>query len=159
MARWNLPDVPHKGWILVDCVDLGASVFDSNNIRYETCEMCHNEKIRYIHILKHPLYPNEIHVGCVCACKLTEDYVKPREIEKELQNRYLRRSNFLKQKWIRNINGNLILNYKGERITAIERNGSYGFVFKDVWVWDFQGRRISDLDTLKLAAFNVFDNR
>lgn len=157
MTEWNIQGIPHKGWKLVDCIDLGANGSGSNGIRYESCEMCNQERIRYVHILRHPNYPNEIRVGCVCACKMTGDYDTPHEFEKKLHNRFLRKNNFLKQNWIRNPNGNLVLHYKNETITAIERNCSYGFVFKGNWVWSYQGRKIQDLDTLKLAAFDLFD--
>ena len=50
MARWDNPGIPHKGWTLVGCVDLGEGVYGDDEIEYETCEMCHNEKIRYVHI-------------------------------------------------------------------------------------------------------------
>lgn len=158
MARWDNPGIPHKGWILVGCVDLGEDTYGDNEIEYETCEMCHNERIRYVHILKHPDYPGEIRVGCDCACKMTEDYVTHPEDERKLRNRASRKRNFIKQEWTKNLNGNWILRYKGDRITAIERNGEYGFVYHNHWVWDYKGRKIHDLETLKLAAFDVFDN-
>lgn len=84
MARWDNPGIPHKGWMLVECIDLGEGVYGDDEIEYETCEMCHNEKIRYVHILTHPNYPGEIHVGCDCACKMTEDYITHPENKKIL---------------------------------------------------------------------------
>ncbi len=158
MARWDILGIPHIGWTLVRCIDLGENVSGDDEIEYETCEMCHNEKIRYVHVLTHPDFPGEIRVGCDCACKMTEDYVTHPENEKRLRNRASRKRNFLKQEWTRNYNGNWILHYKGERITAIERNGGYGFVYHNRWVWDFKDQRIRDLNTLKLAAFDVFDS-
>ena len=65
--------------------------------------------------------------------------------------------NFMKQPWNINRNGNLVLRYKGEQITAIERNGRYGFVYQDTWTWRYRNREIYDLETLKAAAFEVFD--
>ena len=157
MARWDKPGIPHKGWIQVDCIDLGVGLFGDEAIKYEICEMCHNERIRYVHILTHPNYLGEIRVGCVCACKMTGDYDSPREDEQRLRNRANRRINFFKQNWVRNQKGNLILRYKGEIITAIERNECYGFVFHNNWFWNYCDRPIRDFYTLKLAAFEVFD--
>lgn len=54
MARWNKADVPHKGWKHIGIEDLGEDVYPGEEIRYEQCEMCGNEKIRYVHILTHP---------------------------------------------------------------------------------------------------------
>lgn len=156
MARWDNAGIPHKGWTLVECIDLGADASD-DEIEYETCEMCHNERIRYVHILTHPDYPGEIRVGCDCACKMTEDYISHPENERRLKNRATRRRNFIKQEWVRNYKGNLVLRYKGEHITAIERNGFFRFVYHGEWVQHYKGRKIADLNTLKLAAFETFD--
>lgn len=157
MARWDNLGIPQKGWMLIGCVDLGEEVLDDGEIKYETCEMCHNEKVRYVHILTHPDYSGEIRVGCDCACKMTEDYETHPENERRLKNRSNRRKNFLKQDWVRNNNGNWVLRYKGGCITAIERNGNYGFVCNGKWVWTYKRRKINDLQTLKFAAFEEFD--
>ena len=61
------------------------------------------------------------------------------------------------QEWEKNYKGNYVLRYKGRHITAISRNGAYGFVCDGNWVWKYRGRRIMDLDTLKMAAFDAFD--
>ena len=153
MTRWDTPDVPHKGWVLVGYEDIK----EDPDADYETCEMCGNEKIRFLHILSHPEYNGVMRVGCNCAEKMTDDYVTHREHESYMQKRAGRRKNFMKQEWRKNNNGNWVLNYKGDRITAIERNGSLGFVFHNNWVWFYKGQRIRDLETLKLAAFDVFD--
>ena len=48
MVRWNKADVPHKGWKYIGIEDLGEDVYPGEEIRYEQCEMCGNEKIRNI---------------------------------------------------------------------------------------------------------------
>lgn len=51
--HWNLPDIPHKGWRLLDVIDIredGQSVEDTE---YETCMMCGNGRIRFVHIVEH----------------------------------------------------------------------------------------------------------
>lgn len=157
MARWDNPGIPHKGWTLVGCIDLGEDVYDDDEIKYETCEMCHNDRIRYVHILTHPDYPGQIHVGCDCACKMTEDYQTHPEDERRLRNKANRRKSFLKQEWYRSRNGNLVLNYKGEYITAVERQGQWSCVYKNRWTNRYHGQPITDLNILKLAAFQAFD--
>ena len=99
----------------------------------------------------------EIRVGCICACKMTGDYDTAPEQERKIRNRSARRRNFLKQEWEKNYKGNYVLRYKGRHITAISRNGAYGFVCDGNWAWKYRGRRIMDLDTLKIAAFDAFD--
>ena len=48
MIRWNKADIPHKGWKYIGIEDLGEDVYPGEEIRYEQCEMCGNEKIRYV---------------------------------------------------------------------------------------------------------------
>ena len=63
---WDQPDVPHKGWIFLDVIDTETAE--------ATCEMCGNERIRYVHMMAHADYPERLSVGCVCAEKMSDDY-------------------------------------------------------------------------------------
>lgn len=47
----------------------------------------------------HPDYAEEIHVGCVCAEKMTDDYINPRKSERALKNRNSRKNNFNRAQW------------------------------------------------------------
>lgn len=75
---WNQPDVPHKGWIFLDVIDTETAE--------ATCEMCGNERIRYVHIMAHADHSERLRVGCVCAEKMADDYVNPRRRERILRN-------------------------------------------------------------------------
>lgn len=160
MARWNKADVPHKGWKHIGIEDLGEDVYPGEEIRYEQCEMCGNEKIRYVHILTHPEFDGELRVGCDCASKMTNDYVNPREHERNYRNRTNRRMNFLRQEWIRKPEtGNYTLRYRGERITIMKSKfgPGWGVMFHNESRWEYNGRKIRDLETAKLVAFEMFD--
>ena len=74
MARWDRPGIPHKGWNYIGIEDFGEDALPGEEIPYEQCEMCGNEKIRYVHILTHPEFNGEIRVGCSCAAKMMENY-------------------------------------------------------------------------------------
>lgn len=74
--RWDKKDIPHKGWTEIGMEDLGEEAEFGEDIEYERCEMCGNEKIRYVHIMTHPEFPGELRVGCICACHMTDDYRK-----------------------------------------------------------------------------------
>lgn len=63
---------------------------------YETCMMCGNEKIRYVHIVEHAEVGEAFRVGCTCAVKMTNDYLNPERRERELRNRANRRINWSK---------------------------------------------------------------
>lgn len=45
--RWDKKDIPHKDWIEIGMEDLGEEAEFGDEIQYEQCEMCGNEKIRY----------------------------------------------------------------------------------------------------------------
>lgn len=160
MAHWDKPNIPHKGWTEIGMEDLGEEIEPGEEIKYKQCEMCGNERIRYVHILSHPEYPGEIHVGCDCAERMTEDYVNPDKNERNLRNRVNRKRNFMKQVWhINPRTGNYVLRYKGENITIMRsRYGSgWGVIYANKSYWQYNGRKINDLHTAKLVAFNFFD--
>ena len=115
MARWSQEGIPHKGWRYVDVEDVCEGLAGDNERVYEQCQMCRNERIRYVHILTHPEFDGEIRVGCDCAAKMTDDYVNPQQRERDLKNRLNRKKNFVKQDWyVHPRSGNLVLPYKGD---------------------------------------------
>ena len=65
MNLWDVKGVPHSGWKCEGVIDVGDGASSSDEIDYEQCEMCGNEKIRYVHIMKHDNYFKELRVGCV----------------------------------------------------------------------------------------------
>ncbi|MDQ6755319.1 MAG: hypothetical protein M3004_00130 [Bacteroidota bacterium] len=96
---WNIPGIPHKGWILMDVIDVreeGQSEWETD---YETCMMCGNERIRYIHLVEHKEVAEEFRVGCICAERMTNDYVNPKHREKKLRNKSVRRTNWIQKEW------------------------------------------------------------
>jgi hypothetical protein len=158
MNRWDKSGIPHKGWQFKRIEDPGGEG-DCDDITYEQCDMCGKEKIRYVHILGHPDY-GEIRVGCVCASKMLEDYVNPQQRENDLKNRLNRRRSFMKQNWkYKGSTGNYYLRYKGEYITiARSKYGpGLGVIFRNQSVWKYNDKKINDLHTAKMTAFELFD--
>ena len=98
-GRWDQSGVPHKGWDCVDVVDLRADGGPADETDYATCQMCGNEKIRYVHVMAHPDLAENLEVGCVCAEKMSNDYEGPRRREAKLRNRAVRRTRWLQRKW------------------------------------------------------------
>lgn len=135
MAEWNKPGIPHKGWQCIDVYDLGENAESSEDIEYERCEMCNNEKIRYVHVMKHSEYKELLRVGCNCAEKMSEDYENPCKRETDLKNKAVRRRNFNRKEWnFNSAKGTYSKKYKGEYITIKE--GKFGG-----WGVFFAGRR------------------
>ena len=46
MARWEREGIPHKGWKEIGIEDLGEDLEFGDDVEYEQCEMCGQEKIR-----------------------------------------------------------------------------------------------------------------
>ena len=114
--RWDQPGVPHKGWHCVDVVDLRADGESADETDYATCQMCGNEKIRYVHIMEHPDLDENFDVGCVCAEKMSGDYEGPKRREAKLRNRAARRTRWLQRKWRVSAKGNSSLNVDGHNL-------------------------------------------
>jgi hypothetical protein len=77
-GRWDKPEVPHKGWSFVTMEDAKDASC--------TCEMCGNEHVRYVHIMSHPGHQT-LRVGRICAEKMQNDYLAPRQREQEFKRR------------------------------------------------------------------------
>lgn len=52
MRRWDQLGIPHKGWILEGVEDIKEGHEFGEHFEYETCEMCQNERIRYVHLFE-----------------------------------------------------------------------------------------------------------
>ena len=158
--RWDQENIPHKGWTEIGMEDLGENTEFGEEIMYEECQMCGNERIRYVHIMTHPKVNREFRVGCICASKMADDYVNPQKKERDLKNRVKRKQNFMRKEWKLNPRtGNMVLKYKGEHITIMKsKYGSgWGVIYAGNSIWEYNGKKIRDFETAKLVAFNLFD--
>lgn len=145
-GRWDKPGVPHKGWFCIDVEDRDEPT--------ETCAMCGNERIRFVHIMQHQEYPEDIGVGCICAEKMSDDYVGPKERERKLRNKAARKSRWLTRDWRVSAKGNEFLNVDGFNITIFQyrkgyKAGKWGFKVGD----DFGPKGYTTTAEAKLAAF------
>lgn len=149
---WNIPGVPHKGWSLYDVIDVRGEGQEELETDYETCMMCGNERIRYVHIVSHPEVNHEFRVGCVCAEKMTNDYFNPRRLERDLRNRASRRANWLNKDWKFSKNGNRYLKIDGKFVTIYKdkRTGKYKVSIDST----FGKKSFENLAEAKVAAFN-----
>jgi hypothetical protein len=150
--HWKQQGVPHKGWTLTDVIDVredGQSEYETD---YETCMMCGNEKIRYVHLVTHEEISEEYRVGCVCAEKMTNDYINPKKREKELRNRTNRRVNLVKKDWRRSPNGNHYINYEKHHLLIYKDKKTNKYKVK---VGEkFGNKTFNTLEQAKIAAFN-----
>lgn len=130
----NTPGCPKANWTWLDCIDLKEDEgreFDE----YEDCEFCGQEKIRFVHELKHSDWPSVIRVGRICAARYTS--TSSAELAKHeaiLKNRSQRRQNFPRLKsWKTSSKGNRHIDYLDHRILIVTRQGGYGLKIDDRW--------------------------
>jgi hypothetical protein len=150
--EWNLPNIPHKGWVLEDVIDIREDGKTPDETDYETCMMCNNERIRYVHILSHQEVEEKYKVGCVCAEKLTNDYVNPKRLEKLLKLKSSRRANWLKKQWGVTEKQNLTVVYQGFRIIIFTDKKTKKFKCKIGENWG-----VKEFDTLEMIKIAIFD--
>ena len=117
-GKWSQAGVPHRGWTCVDVEDLEELA--------QFCEMCESAEIRYVHLMKHPDYPETLGVGCVCAERMEEDYVNPRLREKKIRSRAHRRNTWPKRQWKVSSKGNSYLNTEGFNLVVFPVSGPGG---------------------------------
>ena len=148
-GKWDQLGIPHKGWNAVDVEDLGEPA--------ATCEMCRSRTIRYVHRVEHTQYDGQLRVGRVCAEKMTDDKVNPRERERRLRTEARQRVQWLARTWKVSSNGNPHLNADGVRVDVLPLN-----LGRDAGKFRY---RIGDksnfgsyltLEDAKLAAFDAW---
>ena len=149
---WKQQGIPHKGWSLIDVIDVREDGQAEWETEYETCMMCGNEKIRYVHIVEHREVGEEFRVGCNCAAKMTDDYINPERREKELRNRANRRINWTKKQWKSSKNGNYYLNIESRHLLIYTDSKTRKFKVK---IGEIFGHKTFDsIEKAKIAAFN-----
>jgi hypothetical protein len=153
--RWNTLNIPHKGWVLLDVIDIREDGQSEEETDYETCMMCNNERIRYVHIVMHSEVKEEFKVGCVCAEKMTNDYLTPKKLEKKLKQRTAKRINWVKKIWKSTENGNYTLNYQEHRLLIFKDQKTKKYKCKIGEVW---GKKSFDnMEQAKNAVYNGID--
>lgn len=97
MNKWKDETFPLVGWKCVGVKDLGEGIF-VGEIPYLQCEMCGHEKIRYVHLMKHPDVKEVLRVGRQCAVKLTGDADKAKRREQDAVSFTRRLHTFMKKR-------------------------------------------------------------
>lgn len=153
---WNTPNIPHKGWACVDVFDVRADGAPVEETNYETCEMCGNERIRFVHLMRHQEHDGELRVGCVCAEKMSGDYQTPKRREKVLRSRADRRAKWLARKWRRSAKGNLWIKAGDYHVVVAAELGQLGKVRG--FINNKRGRFLYESeDAARLALFDAIE--
>ena len=64
--------------------------------------------------MQHPHISGQYRVGCICAEKMSDDYVEPKIREGLLKSYTQKRSRWMNRKWLTSRKGNLYLKIKGQ---------------------------------------------
>jgi len=151
--RWDKVGIPHKGWTCIDVVDLRGDGSDADETSYETCQMCGHEKIRFVHVMEHTDQEDSLRVGCVCAEKMSGDYVGPKQREAKLRNRAARRTRWLQRKWRVSAKGNSFMNVDGYNLGVhMNQSKRWGYRIDS----RFGMKTFATKDEAKLALFDDF---
>jgi hypothetical protein len=149
VGKWSQAGVPHRGWSCMGVEDLGAPE--------ATCEMCETQEIRYVHTMHHADYAADLEVGCICAERMEDDYVGPRQREKALRSAAGRKKRWLSRAWKISARGNPFINTDGFNITIFRNtDGTWGGRIEE----SDSGRSVASKrtylseDAAKLAAFD-----
>ena len=152
---WSKPGVPHKGWLCVDVYDVRADGASAEEADYATCEMCGQERIRFVHVVEHEVFPGQLSVGCICAEKLSGDYVNPRSQEAKLKRKSSRKGKWLTRKWRSSAKGNEYINVDWYNLGVVPdkyRPGMWKYRIDD----QFGMKSYQTSDQAKLALFEEF---
>ena len=148
LSDWHcvqIDDMAEVGWIA------------GNGMGHATCELCGCEKVRFVHVMRHERYFEDINVGCVCAGVMEGDVLAARERERKMTNRAKRKRNYLKRRWESNYNGRHILRYKNQWVVIWLLHGQYGVICGNKSASDYKGKRITNFLTAVHAAFDLVD--
>lgn len=146
LVKWG---APVKEWECIGVLDSG----DDSSV----CELCGCGKVRYVHVMHHDWYFENVYVGCICAGVLEGDVLAAKERERIVRNRGKRKQTFLKKKWMEGNDGERFLMYRARRIEIYVRNGGFGVICEDGCAWDYKGRKITNFLTAVHAAFDLVD--
>ncbi len=88
---WEL-GAPLNGWRCIRVSDHESDDF--------TCELCGCTRVRYVHVMEHPHFPQTLSTGCICAGIMEEDILGAKRREREVRRRSQRKANYLKKEWV-----------------------------------------------------------
>jgi len=156
MSRlWDQPGIPHKGWRPINVEDLQETQGECYDP--ETCEMCGQESLRYVHTMRHNDY-DDLRVGCICAGHMANDKEGAREREKRVANLSKRRGKWLTRQWRRSRSGNEFLNVDGHNVAVFPdkfNTGKWKYKISDGEDVIWGPKKFNTINEAKLALFNA----
>jgi hypothetical protein len=139
---------PLEGWSCINVVD--------HENETNVCELCGCSKVRYMHIMHHEDFYENLSVGCVCAGVMEGDMLAAKNRERVMKNRARRKQHFpYWRRWKSTSTGNYLLKYHGLLIFInVQSYNQYTVCCNDRHVYQYKGKPI---DSFKYAAYAAFD--
>lgn len=153
IARLESIGAPLDGWFCEDVITKPVAEF--------TCELCDYDRIKYVHVMVHPQWPDKFNVGCVCDGTMSGNMLAAQERDDAAKRRDSRKRAFMKKQWVEHPAGFMVLPKTRKTITA-EIDSFRGREFYTVSVggepyqW-WNNLRIETLDAAKTVAFEVLE--
>lgn len=159
LKEWG---APLKDWHCVNLIDMQEDYDGGTSASFATCELCDCAKVRYVHVMDHPLYFEEVRVGCICASIMEGNFLAAKERERLMRNRHNRRKNYLKKQWTEIDRGvyarQFRLEYKGKELFIKITSRNLHWAFCDGRsVCRYKNRPIDNFYAAVYAAFDLAD--
>jgi hypothetical protein len=134
-GKWSQAGVPHLGWFCIAEYDARE---DAGCLI--TCDMCEISEIRFVHVMAHAEYPDQLNCGCVCSAHMSGDRKRADEREKRMRSRASRRSNFSSRSgWKVSAAGNPYIACDSYHLIVVARpDGSFGVGAKRLGQVEYQ---------------------
>ena len=154
LKEWN---APLSGWGCISCIDV-LDHEDSDSVAFFKCELCGCEQVRYIHLMHHKEYFEDISVGCVCAGIMEVNLMAAKERDRKMKNRAKRKSNFIKHEWHRDWRHSWSRVYRYQELRIFDgRNGFYSVTCSNQSTSIYNGKPIKNYLSALYAAFDLAD--
>jgi len=122
--------------------------------------MCEVKRIRFVHVMKHQDYPDELRCGCVCAGNMEQNLQAARRREASMKNTTKRRAAFPTLKnWRVSQNGNPWIRRDGWSVTIFRRGNGFKVILSRQGEKLFLPPIFPTADEAKLAAFDAMYSR
>jgi len=145
---------PKSGWQFVRLFD--ACSFDPAAPEYRCEAPSCNRKLRWVHVLEHPDWDEQINVGCCCAAKLSSTY-DAAGVELKAKKAHDALTRFLNpDRWRESAKGNQTREVRGTRVTIYLATCGYNYVFDGK---HGHGRYSSEAEAMTAAFHKLKETR
>lgn len=151
LKKWG---APLDGWRCIGVEDVRE---DDPEADLFECELCGCSNVRFVHVMDHDLYFEEVRVGCICAGVMEGDILKAQERERLMRNRARRRKNFIKREWKQTRPNLWERSYRGIELNIMKTENGYIVFTPSKTKRSYKGKPIRDFYSAIYAAFDLAD--